>query len=324
MVALAALREWRPEERRQEPGRLDPITSLPNRRQFQTDAAFWGNARATLVLITLADAQAFNEILRVLGHARSDAFIRAGAAAADRDPRPGHRDLPRQHPELRLPPARPRRARPAGDDRRASSTGFRAADPLRRRADRHAHRHRAQGARPRQPGRGPARHALGGAGQPQLAQRLGLVRPQERRGAPPRLPAPVGPQARARRRRPARAALPAEGDARHRRLRQRRGAAALDPPAARPGLARRVRRARRDDRAGHADDPLGDRRRDPAGGDLGARGARHVARGQRLAEEPRGAGLRRVPALLLRRPRRSTGRGSSSRSPRASAPPAAG
>ena len=53
--------------------------SLPNRRQFQADAAFWGNARATLVLITLADAQAFNEILRVLGHARSDAFIRAGA-----------------------------------------------------------------------------------------------------------------------------------------------------------------------------------------------------------------------------------------------------
>ena len=80
MVALAALREWRPVERPQEPARLDPITSLPNRRQFQADSADWGNARSTLVLITLADAQAFNEILRVLGHARSDAFIRAGAA----------------------------------------------------------------------------------------------------------------------------------------------------------------------------------------------------------------------------------------------------
>ena len=72
MVALAALREWRPEERRQEPGRLDPITSLPNRRQFHADAAFWGNARSTLVLNTLADAQTFNEILLLLGHARSD------------------------------------------------------------------------------------------------------------------------------------------------------------------------------------------------------------------------------------------------------------
>jgi len=80
MVALAALREWRPVDRPQDPARLDPITSLPNRRQFQADSGFWGNARSTLVLITLADAQAFNEILRVLGHARSDAFIRAGAA----------------------------------------------------------------------------------------------------------------------------------------------------------------------------------------------------------------------------------------------------
>ncbi len=80
MVALAALREWRPVERPREPARLDPITSLPNRRQFQADSAFWGNARSTLVLVTLADAQAFNDILRVLGPARSDAFIRAGAA----------------------------------------------------------------------------------------------------------------------------------------------------------------------------------------------------------------------------------------------------
>ncbi|HRO12213.1 bifunctional diguanylate cyclase/phosphodiesterase [Amaricoccus sp.] len=80
MVALAALREWRPIERLREPVRLDPITSLPNRRQFQADSATWGGPRSTLVLVTLADAQAFNDILRVLGPARSDAFIRAGAA----------------------------------------------------------------------------------------------------------------------------------------------------------------------------------------------------------------------------------------------------
>ncbi len=78
-MALAQLREWRMEERRPDPGRLDPITSLPNCRQFLADANFWGGARATLVLLTLADAQDFNEILRVLGHARSDAFIKSGA-----------------------------------------------------------------------------------------------------------------------------------------------------------------------------------------------------------------------------------------------------
>jgi EAL domain-containing protein (putative c-di-GMP-specific phosphodiesterase class I) len=78
-MALAALREWRPEARRQDPGPLDPITLLPNRRQFHADAAYWGNSRTTLVLMTLADPQTFNEILRVLGHTRSDDFIRAGA-----------------------------------------------------------------------------------------------------------------------------------------------------------------------------------------------------------------------------------------------------
>lgn len=78
-MALAALRQWTAEDYRQDPGRLDPITLLPTRRQFSADAMLWGPARATLVLITLADAQAFNEILRVLGHARSDAFVRAGA-----------------------------------------------------------------------------------------------------------------------------------------------------------------------------------------------------------------------------------------------------
>ena len=79
-MALAALRQWTPEAPRPEPSRLDPITLMPNRRQYVTDAAFWGSNRSTLVLVTLAEAQTFNEILRVLGHARSDAFIRSGAA----------------------------------------------------------------------------------------------------------------------------------------------------------------------------------------------------------------------------------------------------
>ena len=213
MVALAALREWRPEERPQDPARLDPITSLPNRRQFQADAAVLGQRPlhprpdhpGRRPGLQRDPARARPRPLRRL-HPR-----RRGAA--DRDPRAGHRDLPRQHPELRLPPARPRRARSAGDDR-ADRRGLPPAHPLRRRADRHPHRHRAQGARPRQPRRGPARHALGGPGQPRLAHRLGLVRPQERRGAPPRLPPALRPQARARRRGPARAALPAQGDAR--------------------------------------------------------------------------------------------------------------
>ncbi len=79
-MSLAALKQWTVPERRPDPGRLDPITLLPNRRQFQTDSASWGNVRATLVLITLADPQTFNDILRVLGHTHSESFIKAGAA----------------------------------------------------------------------------------------------------------------------------------------------------------------------------------------------------------------------------------------------------
>ncbi|MFO1142802.1 MAG: EAL domain-containing protein [Amaricoccus sp.] len=79
-MAMAALREWKIEPPRPDPGRLDAITLMPNRRQFAADAVYWGHARATLVLVTLAEPQAFNEILRVLGHSRSDEFVRAGAA----------------------------------------------------------------------------------------------------------------------------------------------------------------------------------------------------------------------------------------------------
>lgn len=79
-MALPVLRHYSADDRRHDLSRLDPITLLPNRRQFLSDAADWGATRATLVLVSLADARHFNEILRVLGHTRSDDFIRAGAA----------------------------------------------------------------------------------------------------------------------------------------------------------------------------------------------------------------------------------------------------
>ena len=97
--------------------------------------------------------------------------------------------------------------------------------------------------RRRQPGRGPARHAVGGAGQPRRRSRGWAWYDRKSDEAHRRAFRLLDrPQGGARRRGPARAALPAEGGARHRRLHQRRGAAALDPPAARAGLAGRVRR----------------------------------------------------------------------------------
>jgi EAL domain-containing protein (putative c-di-GMP-specific phosphodiesterase class I) len=78
-MALAALKQWTADDPRRDPGRLDPITFLPNRRQFLIDAACWRSAPSTLVLVTLADPQVFNEMLCALGHGRADAFIRAGA-----------------------------------------------------------------------------------------------------------------------------------------------------------------------------------------------------------------------------------------------------
>ena len=78
-MALAQLRQWRMEERRPDPGRLDPITlaaespAVPGRRQLLGRRA--GDAGAGHA----GRAQDFNEILRVLGHARSDAFITSGA-----------------------------------------------------------------------------------------------------------------------------------------------------------------------------------------------------------------------------------------------------
>ena len=39
LMALAALRQWKCRSAGPDPARLDPITLLPNRRQFQADAA---------------------------------------------------------------------------------------------------------------------------------------------------------------------------------------------------------------------------------------------------------------------------------------------
>jgi len=58
----------------------DPVSGLPNRLRFIEDKHTAPFRPATMVLVTLADARAFNEILRALGHARSEAFIRVGAA----------------------------------------------------------------------------------------------------------------------------------------------------------------------------------------------------------------------------------------------------
>ncbi|MEQ1901846.1 MAG: GGDEF domain-containing phosphodiesterase [Devosia sp.] len=63
-------------------GRYDHVTRLPNRLQFLEDfaaQAFAGSARRVLTLVTLAEARHYNEILRALGHAFADNFVRAGA-----------------------------------------------------------------------------------------------------------------------------------------------------------------------------------------------------------------------------------------------------
>jgi predicted signal transduction protein with EAL and GGDEF domain len=63
--------------------RYDHVTVLPNRLRFLADfkrlRGRTGRGRA-LVLMTLADARHYNEILRALGHAFADDFVRAGLA----------------------------------------------------------------------------------------------------------------------------------------------------------------------------------------------------------------------------------------------------
>ena len=58
--------------------RIDPITLLPNRQQFIAD--YQAAPAAQLVMMTLSDAQHFNELLRAIGHEYSEEFMRAGAA----------------------------------------------------------------------------------------------------------------------------------------------------------------------------------------------------------------------------------------------------
>lgn len=68
-------------------GETDHVTGLPNRRYFERtfeSALTAAGADQTLVLVTVADAQQYYEILRVLGHARAENFVRtcAGLVAA--------------------------------------------------------------------------------------------------------------------------------------------------------------------------------------------------------------------------------------------------
>lgn len=65
-------------------GRFDHVTQLPNRLQFirefsTTFMAGAGEAGLGLILVTLADAKHFNEILRALGHAFAEEFVRQGS-----------------------------------------------------------------------------------------------------------------------------------------------------------------------------------------------------------------------------------------------------
>jgi len=62
-------------------GRFDHITLLPNRRHFLDDlGADAPPDPRVLVLVTLADARAFNAILRALGHVASETFVQEGVA----------------------------------------------------------------------------------------------------------------------------------------------------------------------------------------------------------------------------------------------------
>jgi EAL domain-containing protein (putative c-di-GMP-specific phosphodiesterase class I)/GGDEF domain-containing protein len=59
---------------------LDTVSGLPNRQKFSADYSRLRGPGATLVMVTLADARHFNEILRALGHEWSEEFICEGAS----------------------------------------------------------------------------------------------------------------------------------------------------------------------------------------------------------------------------------------------------
>ena len=62
-------------------GRYDHVTRLPNRLQFidQFESLADPNVPTMLMLVTLADARHYNEVLRALGMSFADDFVRAGA-----------------------------------------------------------------------------------------------------------------------------------------------------------------------------------------------------------------------------------------------------
>lgn len=63
-------------------GRTDHVTLLPNRVRFLADfPTFMARVEPhSLVLVTLAEARNFNDLLRALGHSYAEDFVRAGAA----------------------------------------------------------------------------------------------------------------------------------------------------------------------------------------------------------------------------------------------------
>jgi len=58
-------------------GRHDPITGLPNRKEFT--ASYRATPGAQLVMLTLTTPKQFDELLRAIGHEHAEDFMRAGA-----------------------------------------------------------------------------------------------------------------------------------------------------------------------------------------------------------------------------------------------------
>ena len=285
--------------------RLDPITLLAEPPPVPAPTPrYWGNGRATLVLVTLADAAGLQ---RDPARARPRPLRRASSAPGPSGCSTSSGRAPRSTTStcssfaFRLP-GRAEPDAPAMIDR--DRRRLPRADPLRRRADRHPHRHRAEGARPRrrQPRRGPARGALRRAGQPQARARAGrgstARRDEAHRRAfrllsdlkhaldaegqlelhyQPKVTLDTGACASAE------ALLrwthPQLGPVSPGEFVELAETTALVTPMTRWVIDAATRQAAIWQREGlDLDD-----------------------RGQRLAEEPRGAGLRRVPAVLLRR-----------------------
>ncbi len=59
---------------------MDPITYLPNRTNFLESFAQAGPQGDIMMMVTLADAAHYNQVLRALGHDYAENFVRAGAA----------------------------------------------------------------------------------------------------------------------------------------------------------------------------------------------------------------------------------------------------